>query len=70
MADVICRACGGALRGDIVHDHREDMTGLDDGPYLPGRAPRKKPAQKSPEEMRLIRARAWATRKREATHAG
>lgn len=44
-------------------DNRPDNTGLDDGPYLPGRAPRKKPARKSPEEYRAIRAKAWATRR-------
>lgn len=38
-------------------------TGLNDGPYLPGKAPRKKPAPKTPEELKAIRAKAWATRK-------
>jgi hypothetical protein len=38
-------------------------TGLDDGPYLPGRAPRKKPAAKSAVETREVRSRAWATRR-------
>lgn len=37
--------------------------GLDCGPYLPGCAPRKRPAPKSLEELREIRARAWATRR-------
>lgn len=37
--------------------------GLDDGPYLPGMAPRKKAEPKTPEELRAIRAKAWATRK-------
>jgi hypothetical protein len=40
-----------------------DGTGLDDGVYLPGRAPRKKPAPKSPEELAGIRAKAWVTRR-------
>lgn len=38
-------------------------TGLDDGPYLPGKAPRKKAAQKTPEEWEAIRQKAWATRR-------
>jgi hypothetical protein len=39
-------------------------TGLDDGPYLPGYGPpRKKPAPKTAEELRAIRAKAWATRR-------
>jgi len=38
-------------------------SGLDCGPYLPGRAPRKKPAPKSADELRAIRAKAWATRR-------
>jgi hypothetical protein len=38
-------------------------TGLDDGPYLPGCAPRKKPEPKTPEELKTIRARAWETRR-------
>lgn len=44
-------------------DSRPDGTGLDDGPYLPGCAPRKKAAPKSAEETAEIRARAWATRR-------
>jgi hypothetical protein len=37
--------------------------GLDDGPYLPGREPRKKPEPKSAAETKDIRSRAWATRR-------
>lgn len=44
-------------------DHKPDLTGLDDGPWLPGRVPRKRPAPKSPEEMADIRTKAWATRR-------
>ncbi len=44
-------------------DCRPDQTGLDDGPYLPGRAPRKRPAPKSAAELSAIRAKAWATRR-------
>lgn len=47
-------------------DNRPDGSGLDDGPFLPGygpRKPRKKPTPKSPELMRGIRLRAWATRR-------
>lgn len=40
-----------------------DGTGLDDGVYLPGCAPRKKPDPKTPEELAAIRAKAWATRR-------
>lgn len=56
-----CEVCCGILAFD--HDHRPDETGLDDGPWLPGRAPRKNPIQKSPEELTEIRRRAWATRR-------
>ena len=56
-----CDVCGGVLF--YRHDHRPDETGLDDGPWLPGRAPRKKADPKSPEELQEIRARAWATRR-------
>ena len=38
-------------------------TGLDDGPYLPGCAPRKQPKKKTPQELREIRLKAWATRR-------
>lgn len=41
-------------------------TGLDDGPYLPGYAPRKKAEPKTPEELKAIRAKAWATRRAKA----
>jgi hypothetical protein len=44
-------------------DCKPDLSGLDDGPYLPGQAPRKKPPVKSPEETRRIRQEAWATRR-------
>lgn len=65
-----CPTCGasgpimkGGQWGYFPHDHKPDMSGLDDGPYLAGRAPRKKAAPKSPAEMKDIRARAWATRR-------
>lgn len=41
--------------------------GLDCGVYLPGLAPRKVPAPKSAEELRAIRAKAWATRRAKRT---
>lgn len=44
-------------------DCRPDGSGLDDGPWLPGHASRKKPEPKSAAEMADIRARAWATRR-------
>jgi hypothetical protein len=50
----------------VLPDNKPDGSGLDDGPYLPGRAPRKKPAPKSPEELAAIRAKAWATRRAKA----
>lgn len=55
-----CTTCGGEM--SFKHDHRPDKSGLDDGPYLD--TVRKKPAPKSPDEMRAIRARAWETRRR------
>lgn len=51
-------------------DNRPDNTGLDDGPWLPGQAPRKRPAPKSAEQMADIRARAWATRRAKYGEAG
>ena len=62
-----CAICGGGpimvrgVWGDFPHDHKPDLSGLDDGPYLI--ASRKKPAPKTPAEMSDIRARAWATRR-------
>jgi hypothetical protein len=44
-------------------DRRPDSSGLDDGPYLPGRAPRKRMERKNPAVVADIRARAWATRR-------
>lgn len=52
-----------------IPDHKPDLSGLDDGPYLPGCAPRKKPAPKTTEELREIRAKAWATRHARAQEA-
>ena len=56
-----CTVCGAESEHD--HDHRPDNTGLDDGPYLPGHAPRKAMDRKPPEESSAIRAQAWATRR-------
>lgn len=39
------------------------MGGLDDGPWLPGKGPRKRQKPKSAEELRAIRAKGWATRR-------
>lgn len=58
---VICDVCG--LDQSWMHDHKPDQSGLDDGPYLPGRAPRKKMTPKPADEVRDIRSRAWATRR-------
>ena len=57
----LCPVCSQPMTWD--HDHKSDLSGLDDGPYLPGHEPRKKSAPKPAEEVRAIRARAWATRR-------
>jgi hypothetical protein len=45
----------------------DPCDGLDCGVYLPGQEPRRKIATpKSPEEIRAIRLRAWATRREKA----
>lgn len=59
---VICAVCGRDMT-DWYHDHKTDNSGLDDGPYLPGCAPRKRLPPKSVEELKAIRERAWATRR-------
>jgi len=41
----------------------DDQHRLECGVYLPGEAPRRKPAKKTPEELAAIRAKAWATRR-------
>lgn len=61
MDNTTCPLCG---RDPSDHDHQPDGSGLDDGPYLPGKAPRKRPEPKSREEVAEIRSRAWATRRR------
>ncbi len=40
------------------------MGGLDDGPWLPGHAPRRRPKRKRPSELKAIREKAWETRRR------
>lgn len=59
MEEEYCAICGQALTWK--HDHRADLSGLDDGPELyrtrkPGRA-------YSKDEWKGIRARAWTTRR-------
>ena len=61
-----CKICGGALTWG--HDHKSDQSGLDDGPPLPGT--RRKAAPKPPDELREIRARAWATRRQKHGERG
>ncbi|TIR87391.1 MAG: hypothetical protein E5X05_01465 [Mesorhizobium sp.] len=56
-----CETCGQPTTWQ--HDHQPDQSGLDDGPSLPGKAPRQKRAPKSANEMKRIRADAWATRR-------
>jgi hypothetical protein len=48
---------------ELAPDHKPDGSGLDDGVYLPGCAPRKKHAPKPMEVISEIRARAWMTRR-------
>ena len=50
------------IRAHCICGHTP-CDGLDCGVYLPGRAPRKVPAPKSADELRAIRAKAWATRR-------
>lgn len=52
-----CETCGALL--NWTHDHRDDFSGVDDGPY------RAKPpkARKKPEDVREIRLKAWQTRR-------
>ena len=59
MADDRCKICG--QESSWSHDHKDDLSGLDDGPPLVW--PRKKPAPKSAFEMAGIRAKAWETRR-------
>lgn len=48
------------LDGDL--DRRDDNTGLDDGPPLPGSTPRKRTDQ-APGALSEIRRQAWQTRR-------
>lgn len=59
MRPDICPTC--ACETTFPHDHKPDMSGLDDGPPL--ETPRRKPLPKSAAEFRAIRARAWQTRR-------
>lgn len=58
MSDERCLICGGTLTWS--HDHREDLSGVDDGPPPPVR---KKAAEKPADEVSRIRAQAWKTRR-------
>lgn len=56
----LCETCGAET--DFAHEHKADLSGLDDGPYLPGRVPRKKRAV-DPGTFSAERRRAWETRR-------
>lgn len=64
MSDIperlVCGIC--QMVQEFPHDHRTDLSGLDDGPPLDRE--RKRPTPKSAVQMKDIRARAWATRRR------
>lgn len=51
-------------------DKRPDGSGIDDGPYLNGCAPRKPQPIKSDADHAEIKARAWATRRAKYGKAG
>lgn len=61
-----CPIC--IMEETFPHDHKADLTGLDDGP--PIKEARKKAAQKPPEVTAQIRATAWATRRAKYGTAG
>lgn len=63
-----CSVCGQVLGWQ--HDHKPDQSGIDDGPWLPGRAPRKRPAPKPADEVSATRKRAWATRRAKYGQSG
>lgn len=52
-----------AAKGASQGDNKPDGSGLDDGPYLPGQAPRKRSTLKSAGESAAIRRKAWETRR-------
>ena len=53
-----CLTCGQPLTWE--HDHRADLSGVDDGPEL---MKRKKALPKPAYEIARIRVEAWATRR-------
>lgn len=56
-----CELC--QSEATFAHDHKPDNSGLDDGPPLPWRGPRKK-AEPVPAEIAADRRkRAWETRR-------
>lgn len=65
-SDAWCPVC--CQHAQFAHDHKSDLSGLDDGPEIYQR--RKKPAPKPPEVMAEIRARAWATRRQKYGERG
>jgi hypothetical protein len=56
-----CAVCGQV--NAWPHDHKDDQSGLDDGPWLPGHQPRKKMEPRPVAEVGAIRRQAWATRR-------
>ncbi len=67
MSD-ICPVC--FMAEAWKHDHKQDKTGLDDGPYLDGMRPRKKMEPKPASIVSEIRKRAWDTRRQKYGVAG
>lgn len=57
-ASEICPVCG--WLSTFSHDHKADLSGLDDGP---DDHKRRKPFPVSPEVLSEIRRRAWETRR-------
>ena len=55
-----CQVCNSEMT--FPHDHKPDLSGIDDGPPI-GCVYRKKAAPKPSSELARIRAQAWQTRR-------
>jgi len=62
----ICPVCAGPVKW--LHDHRADLSGLDDGPEI--NKPRKRAVPKPTDVVSRIRAEAWKTRRQKYGNRG
>lgn len=63
-----CEICGAAL--SWLHDHKDDFSGIDDGPYREKKIDLRLAKNSDPDAVSKARKSAWITRRTRYGEAG